>query len=311
MKSGQVENGRIRGKRLDIIPMICDGCCVQLQFRNRCLKFPRRPLIMGIVNANDDSFSADGSLEKETLVALIRKQIAQGADVIDIGAESARTNRLAISEEEELRRFRLVLEVWEEIWQACEPIDAQQVWPPVLSANTWRSSVVRGVLDLGAEWVNDMSGLPDGENARLCADAGAALLIMHSVGEPKVPHFHQQWADVMASLLQFFEEKIALAESVGLARDNIMIDPGIDFAKQMDDNLAIYRNLEQLTAFGRPLLVPVSRKTVIADVLGIADPRDRDAATIACMTWCMQRGGNIFRVHNVDAASQVIRCFYA
>jgi dihydropteroate synthase len=295
---------------MEFILRICKGSFVQLLFRDRCLTFPRRPLIMGIVNANDDSFSADGSLEKETLVTLIRKQIAQGADVIDIGAESARTNRIAISEEEELRRFRLVLEVWEEIWQSCEPIDAQQVWPPVLSANTWRSSVVRGVLDLGAEWVNDMSGLPDCENARLCADAGAALLIMHSVGEPKVPHFHQRWADVMASLSKFFEEKIALAESVGLARENIMIDPGIDFAKQRDDNLTVYRNLEQLTVFGRPLLVPVSRKTVIADVLGIVDPRDRDAATIACMTWCMQRGGNIFRVHNVEAASQVIRCFY-
>ena len=295
---------------MEILSLLCDRFRVQLQFRDRCLVFPRRPLIMGIVNANDDSFSADGSLEKETLVALIRKQIAQGADVIDIGAESARTNRMAISEEEELRRFRLVLEVWEEIWQACDPIDAQQVWPPILSANTWRSSAVRGVLDLGAEWVNDMSGLPDGENARLCADAGAALLIMHSVGEPKVPHFHQQWADVMASLLQFFEEKIALAESMGLARDNIMIDPGIDFAKQKDDNLTVYRNLEKLTVFGRPLLVPVSRKTVIADVLGIADPRDRDAATIACLTWCLQRGGTIFRVHNVEAASQVMRCFY-
>lgn len=284
---------------------------VQLLFRDRCLGFPRRPLIMGIVNVNDDSFSFDGSLEEETLVALIRRQIAQGADVIDIGAESARTNRAAIEVEEELRRFELVMGMWQEIWQACEPIDAQQVWPPVLSANTWRSPVVRGVLDLGAEWVNDMSGLPDAENARLCAGAGAALLLMHSVGEPKVPHFHQQWDDVMASMVRFFEEKIALAESVGLSRESILLDPGIDFAKQKDDNLTVYRNLQKLTVFDRPLLVPVSRKTVIADVLGIADPRDRDAATIACLTWCMQRGGNIFRVHNVEAASQVVRCFSA
>lgn len=291
--------------------LICDECRVQLLFRDRCLGFPRRPLIMGIVNVNDDSFSFDGSLEEETLVALIRRQIAQGADVIDIGAESARTNRAAIEVEEELRRFGLVMGMWQEIWQACAPIDAQQVWPPVLSANTWRSPVVRGVLDLGAEWVNDMSGLPDAENARLCAAAGAALLLMHSVGEPKVPHFHQQWDDVMASMVRFFEEKIALAESVGLSRESILLDPGIDFAKQKDDNLTVYRNLHKLTVFDRPLLVPVSRKTVIADVLGIADPRDRDAATIACLTWCMQRGGNIFRVHNVEAASQVVRCFSA
>jgi dihydropteroate synthase len=263
---------------------------------------------MGIVNVNDDSFCADGSLEKSDLFAMIHSQIGQGADVIDIGAESARTNRAAVSVDEEIRRFRLVMECWEEIWQEAAPVDDQQVWPPVLSANTWRTPVVEAVLDLGAEWINDMSGLPDAENARLCADAGAALLIMHSVGEPKVPHFHQQWEDVVASLLRFFEEKIALAEKAGLHRDRMLLDPGIDFAKQKDDNLAIYRNLQHLTVFGRPLLVPVSRKTVIGDVLGITEPRARDAATIACMTWCMQRGGSIFRVHNVAAASQVLRC---
>lgn len=281
---------------------------MQLRFQNRAIEFPRRPLVMGIVNVNDDSFCADGSLEKSDLFAMIRRQLAQGADVIDIGAESARTNRAAVSVEEEIRRFRLVMECWEEIWQAARPVDAKQVWPPVLSANTWRPEVVRGVLELGAEWVNDMSGLPDAQNARLCAHAGAALLIMHSVGEPKVPHFHQRWDDVMGSMVRFFEEKMVMAEAAGLPRENLMLDPGIDFAKQKDDNLAIYRNLSQLTQFNRPLLVPVSRKTVIGDVLGIADPRERDAATIACLTWCMQRGGNIFRVHNVEAASQVVRC---
>ncbi|MFM2171321.1 MAG: dihydropteroate synthase [Verrucomicrobiota bacterium] len=281
---------------------------MQLRFQNRAIEFPRRPLVMGIVNVNDDSFCADGSLEKAELFAMIRRQLAQGADVIDIGAESARTNRAAVSVDEEIRRFRLVLECWEEIWCESAPVDATQVWPPVLSANTWRTAVIDAVLRMGAEWINDMSGLPDAANARLCADAGAALLIMHSVGEPKVPHFHQQWDDVMASIMRFFEEKIALAEAAGLSRECIMLDPGIDFAKQKDDNLAIYRNLDRLTAFGRPLLVPVSRKTVIADVLGIADPRERDAATIACLTWCARRGGNIFRVHHVEAASQVVRC---
>jgi len=110
-------------------------------------------------------------------------------------------------------------------------------------------------------------------------------------------------------MMRFFEEKIALAEAAGLSREYLMLDPGIDFAKQKEDNLTVYRNVEQLNVFGRPLLVPVSRKTVIADVLGIVDPRERDAATMACLTWCLQRGGNVFRVHNVEAASQVVRCF--
>jgi dihydropteroate synthase len=283
---------------------------VQLLFRNREISLNRRPLVMGIVNINDDSFSGDGSLEVERIIAQIRQQISDGADVIDLGAESARTNRQAISIAEELRRFALVMERWEEICSAASPIDAQQVWPPILSANTWRSDAVRGVLALGAEWINDMSGLPDGENAALCAAAGAALLIMHSVGEPKVPHFHQQWDDVMGAMMQFFAEKIQLAEQHGLSRKSILLDPGIDFAKQKDDNLTIYRNLNQLTHFALPLMIPVSRKTVIADVLGISNPCERDAATIACLTWCMRHGGNIFRVHHVAAASQAIRCLH-
>lgn len=263
---------------------------------------------MGIVNINDDSFSGDGSLDEDRIIAQIRQQISDGADVIDLGAESARTNRQAISIAEELRRFSLVMERWQEIWSSAKPIDALQVWPPILSANTWRTDAVRGVIAMGAEWINDMSGLPDGENAALCAAAGTALLIMHSVGEPKVPHFHQQWDDVMAQLMQFFSEKIQLAEQHGLSRDSLMLDPGIDFAKQKDDNLTIYRNLTRLTQFSLPLMIPVSRKTVIGDVLGISNPCERDAATIACLTWCMRHGGNIFRAHNVAAASQAIRC---
>ena len=281
---------------------------MQLLFRHRKISFDRRPLVMGIVNINDDSFSGDGSLDEDRIIAQIRQQISDGADVIDLGAESARTNRQAISIAEELRRFSLVMERWQEIWSAAKPIDALQVWPPILSANTWRTDAVRGVIAMGAEWINDMSGLPDGENAALCAAAGTALLIMHSVGEPKVPHFHQQGDDVMAQLMQFFTEKIQLAEQHGLSRDSLMLDPGIDFAKQKDDNLTIYRNLTRLTQFSLPLMIPVSRKTVIGDVLGISNPCERDAATIACLTWCMRHGGNIFRVHNVAAASQAIRC---
>lgn len=289
----------------------CDASCVQLQLRDRCLNFDARPMVMGIINANDDSFSADGSLEQGNLVAQIRQQISNGADIIDIGAESARTNRKAIDEQEELRRFRMIMEIWEEICSAARPVDERQVWPPVLSANTWRSTVVRGVLEMGAELVNDMSALPDGTNAALCADHGAALLIMHSVGEPKIPHFHQQWHDVMGEMEQFFEEKILLAEKQGMSRNSLLLDPGIDFAKQKADNLLVYRQLERLQKFGLPVLVPVSRKTVIGEVLDIETPSDRDAGSIACLAWSMLHGGHIFRMHNVAAASQFIRCFFA
>ena len=155
--------------------------------------------------------------------------------------------------------------------------------------------------------LNDIGALPTDENARLCAATGAALLIMHSVGVPKVAHTHVSYDDVMTRLEEFFAEKIALAERAGVSRDALILDPGIDFAKQRADNLRIYRELDRLAHFDRPILLPVSRKTVIGDVLGIANPAERDAGTIACIVQGMLRGAAIFRVHNVRAAAQAVR----
>src|SRR5205814_4136781 len=112
-----------------------------------------------------------------------------------------------------------------------------------LSINTWRPAVARAALRCGGEILNDLSALPTDENARICAECGAALLIMHSSGEPKIANTHVQYDDVMKTLDEFFAEKIALACRAGISRDSIILDPGIDFAKQRDDNLRIFREL--------------------------------------------------------------------
>jgi dihydropteroate synthase len=282
------------------------------QLPNREIVFPRRPLVMGIVNVNDDSFSGDGTLDFAAAAALARGQLQAGADVIDVGAESARTNREAITVAEEIRRFLGFLERWDETWQSAQPRDGVQIWPPLLSVNSWRPEVIEAVLESGqVDLVNDMSGLPDDRNARLCAAAGASLLIMHSKGEPKIPHVHQQWPDVMGAMEAFFEDKLGLAQRAGLPLERVILDPGIDFAKQRDDNLTVFRQLGRLRRFGRPLLVPVSRKTVIGKVLGQPDPTARDAGTVACLVAAMQRGGSIFRVHNVPAAVAAVAIIHA
>jgi dihydropteroate synthase len=134
---------------------------------------------------------------------------------------------------------------------------------------------------------------------------------MHSVGEPKVPHLSQQWADVMGDIERFFEEKLALAQAAGLDRDALILDPGIDFAKQREDNLTVFRELGRLQRFGRPVLVPVSRKSVIGEVLDLPDPARRDAGTIACISAAMVRGAQIFRVHQVEAAWQAVTVLVA
>ncbi len=279
----------------------------QLCARTRKVDFPgKRPLVMGIVNINDDSFSGDGTLDPDGALAIAERMIAEGADLIDVGAESARTNRAVVAIEEEIRRLTPFLEAFPRLVESARP-GPSVLSPPLLSINTWRSEVIEAVLPLGGDLVNDISGLPDGRNAELCARHGAALLIMHTVGLPKVPHTSQRWENVLDAIDAFFEEKIALAESAGLDRERIVLDPGIDFAKQRDDNLAIYRHLDRFHRFGRPLLLPVSRKTVIGDVLGIENPAERDAGTVACMVRGARLGAQIVRVHNVDAAVRSLR----
>lgn len=279
---------------------------MNLRARDRTIAFPRRPLVMGILNLNDDSFSGDGSLDPDWAIARTRELIADGADIIDAGAESARTNRPAISEDEEIRRLAPFLERFAETAATSRPADGEQIFPPLLSINTWRPRAARSALALAGDLLNDMSGLPSIENAAACAKAGAALLIMHTVGEPKVPHTHVAWHDLIGAMREFFVEKMALAESAGLRHDAIVLDPGIDFAKQRDDNLQIYRELESLSDLARPILLPVSRKPVIGEVLDRPDPRERDPGTVACVVAGMRRGAAIFRVHNVRAARQAV-----
>ncbi len=278
-----------------------------LSARSRRIAFPRRPLIMGILNINDDSFSGDGRLDSAWALERALEMAALGADIIDVGGESARTNRAAISPGEELARISPFLKNFAAAAATSKPRDGEQLFPPLLSINTWRPEVAGPALALGGDILNDMGALPDDRNARLCAAAGASLLIMHSVGAPKVPHTHVGYGDVMEELKTFFAEKIALAVAAGLPREGIILDPGIDFAKQAADNLRIYRELDTLATFDRPILLPVSRKSVIGHVLDLPDPRDRDPATAACIVAGMKRGAAIFRVHNVEMAWRVIR----
>jgi dihydropteroate synthase len=273
---------------------------MRLLARGHAIEFPRRPLIMGIVNLSPDSFSGDGLADTEAAFAQARQFITDGADIIDLGAESARTNRAPISEQEETDRLSAFVVRWREHFPHQPSI-------PLLSINTWRPTVARAVLREGGDLLNDIGALPTDENARTCAATGAALLIMHSVGVPKVPHTHIGYDDIMARLDAFFTDKIALATAAGLPRDAILLDPGIDFAKQRDDNLRIYRELPRLHRFERPILLPISRKTVIGDVLQLPNAADRDAGTVACLVQGQLRGAHLFRVHNVRAAAQAVR----
>lgn len=268
---------------------------------------------MGIVNINDDSFCNDGTLDPAAALNLAKQQLRDGADIIDIGAESARTNRGVITIDDEIERLLPFLEAWPQLIASMprSPWDRSQLWPPLLSINTWRPEVVEQILTFGGDIINDLSALPDSRNAELCARHGAALLIMHSIGQPKVPHTHVSYPDIMETLDVFFTDKIKMALDAGLALEQLILDPGIDFAKQCNDNLRIYRELRQLQRFDRPILLPVSRKTVIGEVLELPLPQDRDAGTIACIAAGMNHGAQLFRVHHVKAAAQAIKVLWS
>jgi len=280
--------------------------------RHHVIEFPRRPLVMGIVNINDDSFCGDGTLDPDKALAQAETMLREGADIIDIGAESARTNRGPITVEEEIQRLRPFLAAWPALVDRFEtaPWDKAQLWPPLLSINTWRSDVIAAVLPAEGDLINDISALPDAMNARLCAEHGASLLIMHSIGQPKVPHTHVGYANILETMTEFFDAKLALAQSAGLSPEHIILDPGIDFAKQREDNLTLYRHAEQLQKWGRPVLLPVSRKTVIGQVLDLPNAVDRDPGTIACIAAGMRSGAQIYRVHNVRAAAQAVKVLW-
>ncbi len=282
---------------------------MKLLARGVTLEWPRPPLIMGIVNLSVDSFSGDGLADVDSAVEKARGLLADGTDIIDLGAESARTNRPPISEAEEATQLLRFIERWPDIIHP-SPFTIHHP-PPLLSINTWRPAVARAALTAGGHILNDIGALPTDENARLCSETGAALLIMHTVGTPKIAHTHVGYDDIMARLDAFFADKITLAERTGVPCDALILDPGIDFAKQRADNLRIYRELDRLAHFERPILLPVSRKTVIGEVLNLPNAADRDAGTIACLVQGQLHGAHIFRVHNVRAAAQAMRMIAA
>ncbi len=260
---------------------------------------------MGIININPDSFSGDGTLDIQEAMMRAKNMVSEGADIIDVGGESARTNRSAVSEAEEIRRVQPFLEVWKST--LFHPKDQEQVFPPILSLNTWRPGVMKELLPCGVEMLNDMSGLPNSEPAGLAAKHRTSLLIMHSVGEPKVSHEHVEYRDVVAEVLQFFKGRHQLALQSGCVEDQLIFDPGIDFAKQQVHNLALMRRADDLSALGRPVLWPISRKRIIKETLDRPEHLQRDAGTIGTLLWLAQHGASIFRMHNVKAAYQALR----
>jgi dihydropteroate synthase len=259
-----------------------------LRTTNGTLELGGRPWLMGVVNATPDSFSdAGGHQTLEQRVELARSLLAAGADIIDIGGESGVTNRPPVAPEEETERVVPLIE------RVSGELGA------LVSVDTYKPAVAHAAIEAGATIVNDVSGLRDVALADVCARTGAALVVMHTRAAPKQKLFDPGLdVSIVADVDAFLRERMALAIEHGVAFEQLMLDPGPDFAKTPAQTVAVLRALGDLHALGRPLLLAVSRKDFVG-ALTRRPPRDRLAGTLAALAHGVQAGAHVLRVHDV------------
>jgi dihydropteroate synthase len=250
---------------------------------------PGRPLVMGIVNANPDSFSdAVRTTTLDAQVALARRLVAEGADVIDVGGESGVTYTDVTAAEVE--RDRVV------------PLVRALVAEGIcVSVDTWKATVAEAALDAGAHVLNDVSGLRDPALAGAAARTGASLVVMHTRAAPKEEHFADYGGDVVGDVVSFVSERCALAVGRGVDPARLIVDPGPDFAKSPAESVATLRAIDELRALGHPWLAAVSRKYFLGAIAG-RPPAERLAGTLAAVGFAADKGAAIVRVHDVAAA---------
>ena len=250
---------------------------------------------MGIVNATPDSFSDDGRTRTlEQRVELARAMLAAGADVIDIGGESGVTNRPPVDPEEETGRVVPLIErVTREVGV-------------LVSVDTYKPSVARAAIAAGASIVNDVSGLHDPELADVCAQTGAALVLMHTRARPKEKVLDLTYdGGVVEDVLAFLAERIELAQTRGVAFEQLIVDPGPDFAKTPAQTVETLRSLERLHELERPVLLAVSRKDFVGAIT-LRPPRQRLAGTLAALAHGVDAGAHVLRVHDVAQAADFL-----
>lgn len=267
-----------------------------LRARDRQLELGMRPWLMGIVNASPDSFSDGGHhASMSERVELARRLVAAGADILDIGGESARTGVAPVEIEEEIDRVAPLIE------RLDRELDA------VISVDTYKPAVARAAIAAGAHIVNDVSGLRDPELARVCAETGAGLVVMHTRAAPKQRMQNPDlYENVTRDVLSFLGERVELALQAGVDRQQIIFDPGPDFAKTPAQTVELLAQVGALHTLERPLLLAISRKDFIGALTG-RPPRERLAGTLAALAHGVDAGAHIFRVHDVGAAADFLK----
>jgi len=266
----------------------------QLKLRNHALEIGKRTLIMGILNITPDSFSGDGIYaDPKKAVACALRMVKEGASIIDIGGESSRPGSQPVNAKEELDR---VVPVVKGLVERNIPI----------SVDTYKPEVAREALELGANMINDITGLTNPKMAGLIADHEAGIVIMLMKGEPKTMQNNPIYEHgVMEEVKIFLTSQISVAEDAGIDPESIVIDPGIGFGKTLNHNLEIIRNLASLKDLSKPVMVGPSRKSFIGKILDL--PVDqRLEGTLATIVASAINGADIVRVHDVPESNQAL-----
>jgi dihydropteroate synthase len=266
-----------------------------LKWGSRQIDFDKNTRVMGILNVTPDSFSDGGMFfQREEAIAQGELLAAQGADLLDIGGESARPFSDPISPEEEIRRIVPIIKAL-----------SRRISIPI-SVDTWKAEVAQAALDAGAAMVNDISGLGlDPRLGEVAGTFGVPLILMHMQGTPRDMQAKPNYNHLLEDIHRFFEDRVRRAEAFGLPRDRILIDPGIGFGKLMHHNLTLIKQLDFFQDLDLPIVLGTSRKSFVGKITQ-QGPLDRDwgtAATLAIGAW---QGAHMMRVHNVTAAKQVL-----
>jgi dihydropteroate synthase len=271
------------------------------QIRLACggvLELGARPLVMGVVNVTPDSFADADHLSDPTRAAAAAVALeAEGADLLDIGGESTRPGAQAVDADTELRRVRPVLDL----------LQGRLRIP--MSVDTYKASVADAALQAGAAMINDISGLQyEPALASVVARHGAALVLMHTRGRSTEMYAHAAYRDLVGEVVDELRAGVERAVAAGVSRDQLIVDPGVGFAKRPEHSYGVLARLPQIAAaLGRPVLVGPSRKSFLKDAAGGADAAGRDWPTAAAVTAAVLAGAHIIRVHAVAQMAQVVR----
>ncbi len=258
-----------------------------------------RPQVMGILNVTPDSFSDGGRYgQRDAALRHAEAMLKAGATLIDVGGESTRPGARAVSPVEELERVAPVVEA------IARELDV------IISVDTSTPAVIRETARLGAGLINDVRSLQRDGALDAAADSGLPVCLMHMRGEPTTMQQNPKYPDVVAEVREFLLDRLAASSAAGIGAERVILDPGFGFAKTLEHNLSLFKHLHALHALGRPLLVGVSRKSMIGKVLG-HEVGERLYGSLALAALALSKGAHILRVHDVAQTVDVVRMIAA